>query len=188
MKPEKKGRQRKSKAHGSGTRKDKAANQGPGTFGSPSQAREDRARRRQEQGVTKELEKQKRDVVDSSALDARSESEAEGSGRSPVSKKQQVDAFSDEQGARLKDNLETLQAPLEPPPSQEEFEKHIPQLSGMWTVSGRVVAANFEKLPIIPKADHQKLAELAEQDDIVLVVEGVLPETWTKEFVLSQVT
>jgi hypothetical protein len=185
MKPKKKKRKPKNKGRGAGN---KTAIQGPGTFVSQSLAREDRARRRQGEGAAKEPDKRKRDVVvDASDLDARSESEAEGSGRSPANKKRQVDAIGDEQGAKLKDDPTTLQAPPEPP-SQGEFEKHIPQLSGMWTVSGRVVVANFEKTPIIPNADRQLLAELAERDDIVLIVEGVLPATWTKEFVLSQVT
>jgi hypothetical protein len=52
---------------------------------------------------------------------------------------------------------------------------------------GRFVTVDFRRHAAVPAADRDHFARLAERDDVVLVAEGVLPGTWTHDFVLGHV-
>jgi hypothetical protein len=53
--------------------------------------------------------------------------------------------------------------------------------------NGHVVVVNFRDHSTVPAVDRYHFARLAERDDIVLIAEGVLPNSWTHDFVLKHV-
>jgi hypothetical protein len=75
--------------------------------------------------------------------------------------------------------------PLPPPAPLPTFPS---RLQCEWSVlpgDERVVEVNFRNHPTIPAADRQFFAELAERNDLVLIAEGILPNSWTSDFVLA---